>query len=335
MPFYQVDTANKKLQLIKPKTFTNSQWLEREHLQPLFRDNPQSIDPNLFIISEEFTNWENSSRRIDLLALDEEANLVVIELKRVEDGGHMELQALRYAAMISAMDLEDVIHAHEQFLLKLGLDSSNARSDINKFLGLEVEEEGLISNTPRIILIAPSFSQEITTTVLWLNEAGIDIRCMQVNLYNINDSEFLNIEQIIPLPSAEDYQIKIREKTNQAVREASNKQRREKSIKTLIDNNILTDGRRVQLIRSPKSELDFKDIEEKAKYATFEKTSQKFKWDFDEQIYSLSSLCRTICQLYNAPIGAGAFPGPDFWAVEGDDKPLSERAKESLLSNNI
>ena len=95
MPFYQVDTADKKLQLIKPKNFTNEQWLEREHLQPLFRDNPQSINPNLFIISEEFTNWENSSRRIDLLALDEEANLVVIELKRVEDGGHMELQALR------------------------------------------------------------------------------------------------------------------------------------------------------------------------------------------------------------------------------------------------
>ncbi|NJN12780.1 MAG: hypothetical protein HC815_34455 [Richelia sp. RM1_1_1] len=333
MPFYQVDTSNKTLQLIKPKNFTNEQWLEREHLQPLFRDNPQSIDPNLFIISEEFTNWENSSRRIDLLALDEEANLVVIELKRVEDGGHMELQALRYAAMISAMDLEAVIHAHEQFLIKLGKDSTNARLEIKKFLGLEAEE-GLISNTPRIILIAPSFSQEITTTVLWLNEAGINIRCMQVNLYNINDGEFLNIEQIIPLPSAEDYQIKIREKTNQAVREASNKQRREKSIKTLIDNNILTEGTRVKLIRSPKSELDFKDIEEKAKYATFEKTSQKFKWDFDEQSYSLSHLCKAICQLYNAPVGSGAFPGPDFWAVEGDNKPLSERAKESLLNKN-
>jgi|GEM_PF-4325567 len=212
---------------------------------------------------------------------------------------------------------------------------SNARSNINKFLSLEAEEEGLISNTPRIILIAPSFSQEITTTVLWLNEAGIDIRCMEVNLYNINNEEFLNIEQIIPLPSAEDYQIKIREKTNQAVKEASNKQRREKSIKTLIDNGILQEGTRVQLIRSPKSELEFKNIEDKAKYATFEKNSQKFKWDFDEQSYSLSLLCKTICQLYNAPIGAGAFPGPDFWAVEGDDKPLSERAKESLLNNKI
>ena len=35
-----------------------------------------------------------------------DANLVVVELKRTEDGGLMDLQALRYAAMISAMPFE-------------------------------------------------------------------------------------------------------------------------------------------------------------------------------------------------------------------------------------
>lgn len=333
MPFYQVDKNQQKLQLFNPSDFTNEKWLERQHLQPLLRDNPEVIDSGLLIISEEFCNWEDSKRRVDLLGLDEEGNLVVIELKRVEEGGHLELQALRYAAMISAMGFEAVVNAHEQFLTKLGRDCTNARLEIKKFLEIEDSQEGFISNTPRIILIAPSFSQEITTTVLWLNERGVDIRCIKVNLYNITGSQFLNIEQIIPLPSVADYQIKIREKTNQAVREASTKQRREKTIKILIEHGILQEGTRVYLMRSPKPELDYKDIEEKAKLATFQKTAQKFKWELDELSYSLSALCKMICEKYNVSVGSGAFPGPDFWAVEGENKSLSERAKELLETN--
>ena len=37
-------------------------------------------------------------RRIDLLGNDRDTNLVIIELKRNDDSGHMELQAIRYAA---------------------------------------------------------------------------------------------------------------------------------------------------------------------------------------------------------------------------------------------
>ncbi|MBK1986559.1 hypothetical protein A0J48_003195 [Sphaerospermopsis aphanizomenoides BCCUSP55] len=256
------------------------------------------------IIAEEFGNWEDSKRRIDLLALDKNANLVVIELKRGEDAGQSELQAIRYAAMVSTMDFEAVVNAYEEFLTKLTKpeeDVNNARSDIKKFLALEDDEEVLISNTPHIILIAPSFSQEITTTVLWLNEQGIDIRCIKLKLYEINNEIFLNIEQIIPLSSAQDYQVKSREKTNQAVREASNQQRREKSIKILIDYGKLKDGTRIYLRQSPKPGLNINDIDKDAKDATFQAIQKNFKWDLDGENYSLSTLCSKICEHHNVP----------------------------------
>ena len=53
------------------------------------------------VLAEEFGDWEDSRRRIDLLCLDPNAQLIVVELKRTVDGGHMELQALRYSAMVS------------------------------------------------------------------------------------------------------------------------------------------------------------------------------------------------------------------------------------------
>ena len=93
---------------------------ERDDLQPLIRDQIEVLDSNLLVIGEEFNDWDESRRRIDLLAIDREANLVVIELKRTESGGHMELQALRYAAMVSAMTFEKAVDIYRAHLERIG-----------------------------------------------------------------------------------------------------------------------------------------------------------------------------------------------------------------------
>ena len=80
---------------------------------------------------------EDSRRRIDLLGLDKSAYLVVTERKRTEDGGHMELQALRYAAMVSTLTFDDAGEELAQHLASVG-DASDARERILEFLGWEV-----------------------------------------------------------------------------------------------------------------------------------------------------------------------------------------------------
>jgi hypothetical protein len=293
-------------------------------LQPLLRDNPNAIDPELFTVSEEFSDWEGSLRRVDLLGLDKEANLVVIELKRGDEGGHMELQSIRYAAMLSAMDFEAVVRAHEAFLLKQGRDLTTGRQQLRNFLELDDSAEATISNTPRIILVAPSFSREITTTVLWLNDQGLSIRCVEANLYSLNGEYYLDIDQVIPLPSASDYQIRIREKSIRAEREASS-QRRGRSLAILINHGLLNEGTRLHLIQPPKPGLLITD--ERAKHATFYGSgNQGVKWDYDGNSYSLSNLCKVIVEQFGGEIGSGAFAGPDYWAIDGEELSLAQRA---------
>jgi hypothetical protein len=48
-----------------------------------------------------------------LLANDKDANLGVIESKRSEDGGHMELQAPRYAAIVSVLIFDEAVETFE------------------------------------------------------------------------------------------------------------------------------------------------------------------------------------------------------------------------------
>ena len=66
-------------------TFDEEGILEK-HLQKLLRENIAIIgsDPNVMVIAEEFSEWEDAGRRIDLLGIDQNASLVVIELKRSE-----------------------------------------------------------------------------------------------------------------------------------------------------------------------------------------------------------------------------------------------------------
>ena len=210
MAIYQL--TGEGLQSIEKVSFSEAGFKEREHLQQLFKQQIEVITPDTLVISEEFGNWEDSRRRIDLLGIDKEANLVVIELKRSEDGGHMELQAIRYAAMVSTMTFDNAVDVFEQYLNSLGKED-DARECLLEFLDWEDSDEEQFAQEVRIILTAAEFSKEITSSVLWLNEYGLNIRCIRLHPYSDSDRMLLDIQQVIPLPEAEEYQIRIRDKT--------------------------------------------------------------------------------------------------------------------------
>jgi len=57
---------------------------ERYDLQQLLRQNIQAIAPNTLVLAEEYGEWTEARRRIDLLCLDKQANIIVVELTAVQ-----------------------------------------------------------------------------------------------------------------------------------------------------------------------------------------------------------------------------------------------------------
>lgn len=188
---------------------------ERDDLQRLLRTQINVLADDLYVLAEEFSEWEDSHRRIDLLAIDLEANLVVIELKRTTDGGHMELQAIRYASMVSAMTFKRAVEVHGDFLKSIGEPSGRSEDRILEFLGWSEPDEKQFGANVRIVLASEDFGKELTTAVLWLRERDIDIRCIRLCSYKDGDSHLIDVQPIIPLPEADEYQIRIREKTQE------------------------------------------------------------------------------------------------------------------------
>ncbi len=196
---------------VNETSFSREGIQERADLQRFLRDQIDIIAPETLLIAEEFGQWEDARRRIDLLAIDKDANLVVIELKRTDDGGHMELQAIRYAAMVSAMTFERAVAIFGEYLKGHGREE-DPEATLLDFLDWDTPSEDEFAQDVRIVLAASDFSKEISTAVIWLNQRGLDIRCVRLKPYRDGNRILLDVQQVLPLPEASDYQVQIREK---------------------------------------------------------------------------------------------------------------------------
>ncbi|KQT13277.1 hypothetical protein [Ramlibacter sp. Leaf400] len=214
MAIYKFNLENVSLAAVAPSQFAALGVKEREHLQRALKNNIEVIAPGTLVLTEEFGRWEDAKRRIDLLCLDKDRQLVVVELKRTDDGGHLELQALRYAAMVSAMTFQQAVAAHAAYLANKGTEGSTAEARVREFLDAP-EGPITLSTKVRIVLASADFSREITTTVLWLNSQGLDVTCVRLQPLRVGGYFVIDVQQVIPLPEAQAYQIAIRDKANQ------------------------------------------------------------------------------------------------------------------------
>ena len=215
---------DKKLSEVKKTTFGNEGMLERQDIQTALKKDISVISDDLLIISEEFSEWSNSQKRIDLLAVDKQANIVVIELKRSETGEYMELQAIRYAAMISTLTWQNTIDIFSKYLKKeYPDDTKDAEQELLDFFDDDFfddktheEKDKVLADKfgqeTHIMLISANFSDELITSVIWLNNTGLNIKCVRIIPHNFKDEILIDAQQIIPLPEAEKYQIRARKK---------------------------------------------------------------------------------------------------------------------------
>jgi hypothetical protein len=214
------DMTDGSLTKVAGTTFKDEKVLERTHLQAAVRDHIGVLGGDLMVVAEEFGDFEDTHRRIDLLCIDKSARLVVVELKRTEDGGHMELQALRYAAMVSVMTFEELVTTYTRFRQQVGKgdnDRDEARAELLDWIDEVEDDEPVISREVGIILAAADFSPEITTTVLWLNEFhATEIRCVRLSPYRHEGRLLLDVQQVIPLPEARELMVRLRRREIQA-----------------------------------------------------------------------------------------------------------------------
>lgn len=233
---FSLDEEEGKLDNLPERTFSELGFFERQDLQEWIIDEPQILGENLLIVTAEFAGFRDTQDRLDLLAMDQSGELVVIEIKRDAADRTTDLQALKYASYCSTLTAEDVQQEFQEFHSSRhnkDLSSADVGKQFTKFLADYPDEvivsgegwaEFQLDNRPRILLAAGSFGTEITSPVMWLTEEfGMDITCVKLDVYSDDADVFISSQQAIPVPEAEDYMTKRRKKADsQADQEAWN-----------------------------------------------------------------------------------------------------------------
>ena len=206
---FRINPENRESEKIVEVDFARLGFQERRDIQEWVAANPGILGDGLLIIGKEFSGFDRTNERLDLLAVDQDGKLVVIELKRDHTGSDAHWQAIKYASYIYRAKHDDIIRMFADYV-----ETSETEAVDRLLQHLGADDLNSLNNNQRIILASHRFAPEVTSASLWLNEKTSDqnlITCVQLIPYHDAETNALYIQAntIIPMLGAEEYSIGI------------------------------------------------------------------------------------------------------------------------------
>lgn len=204
---YKLNLEGNILEKITQTTFKENDIMERNNIEEWIRKDPSILGEELLIIAHEYDKFE-VNERLDLLGLDKEGNLVIIEVKRDKTGGNVDFQALKYCSYCSTLTPSEVIQIYDEYLKKFNINE-NALENVMDFLEVDIEDllNGILNASQRIIIIGREIDKRILSVSAWLSQNSIDIKCISIAPYILEESGdiLIDVNQLIPTYSINDY----------------------------------------------------------------------------------------------------------------------------------
>lgn len=210
---FRIEPSAAESKQMQEVDFARLGFQERRDIQEWVAANPGILGDDLLVIGKEFSGFDRTNERLDLLAVDQDGRLVVIELKRDDTGADAHWQAIKYASYLRRASVEHIVGMLANYR---GLPEEDAANMLHQHLG--ADDLNALNNDQRIILASHRFAPEVTSAALWLNERAHGdnlITCIQLIPYQDDqtDSLYVQANTIIPVPGEEDYMVGIGEST--------------------------------------------------------------------------------------------------------------------------
>lgn len=194
---YYVDNASKKLTRLQLDQSNIAYQRDPNDVTQWIESTSEILDEPLLIIAKDLRL--PIGKKVSLLALDRAANLVIIETKH-EDYNGFEWQAIKSVSYFSNLFPEDIFHLYAQYL---GVTEEEAQSRADEFVDSDLQ---LLNQKQRIIMVAPDFPPDLLSSVFYLREHQIEIKCLKLQRFVASDNNaFIVPTWIIPIQELKDH----------------------------------------------------------------------------------------------------------------------------------
>lgn len=186
-----------------PSTTTFDEDLYEKRVEAWVEQQPAMLGEKLLVIGRQIA-LDAGRDVIDLLCVDTEGALVVVELKRDLIGGSTDLQALRYAALVSDWSQDDIRAQAEGYW-----ESQQSEVDFTEAVEDLCGDDVELNNGQRLILIGRDIKPRLGTMVLWLRDQGVDVRVVAISLMKDGDQLYAQPQVVLPPPTQKALQAKV------------------------------------------------------------------------------------------------------------------------------
>jgi hypothetical protein len=211
---FRIDPDSKKVSALEQTDLVSQGFLETKDLEEWLVSSGNILGRRLLWIARQ--DRASDEDRSDLLAIDNDAELLVVELKRGYVDMSVFTQAFNYASHYAMLTQDELL---ERFLensthttqTPLHVRVATDLEARQKFADLTGASE--VNESQVLVLIGASFDPRVLGMCDYLNRAvgsdgTISAECWKVALFQDGDSHFLQVVQILPTP---DLQFQIEE----------------------------------------------------------------------------------------------------------------------------
>ena len=169
----------------RPKPVSQDKLDLEARLEGWIRDDIGLVNDGLLVIGQQVSTEHTGN--MDLLAMDSEANLVILELKKDRTPRDIVAQTLDYASYVQRLGLSDIqeIVANADFLDGKGLEDA-----FSEKFGFDLPD--FVNQSHRMYIVASSLDSATERIVEYLSEThGVDINVATFDYFKADDGREL------------------------------------------------------------------------------------------------------------------------------------------------